>query len=108
MRGECLGGRGGRVGGLSGCGGGGGKNERRNLLGDVCSGGRCFLVGEDRYGNVVVREEDVFSHEATNFAGVLDGSVALVVEDVDAEAVVRIFTVGEGERRLHLLVAGRS
>ena len=107
VRGEGLGGGGG-VGGSGGSGRGGGENERGNLLGDVGGGSGGFLVGEDGDGDVVVGEEDVFSDEATDFAGVLDSFAAVDVEDFNAQAVVGVLTVGEHVGGLHLLVAGRG
>lgn len=83
-----------------------GNEEVRDLFGDIGCGVGGFLVGEDGDSEVVVGEEDVFGDKATDFAGVLDGLVAVEDENLDAETVVGVFAVGKGEGGLKLLVAG--
>ena len=93
-------GREGVGGGLGGVGGVGAElaeeKQWRDLLGDVGGGVGGFLVGEDRDGDVVVGEDDVFGDEAADFAGVLDDLAAVEVEDLDAEAVVGVLAVWRG------------
>ena len=68
----------------------------------------CVLIGEDGDGDVIVDEDLVVGDEAGDFAGVLDGAMAVAVADLDAESVLRAFAVLELDFGEHLLCSSRA